>query len=132
MRRSNDLSSYLCCAAKAANCLAHQLSGPNRAIGFQLKSELVSALLVAFEGLIRVNGVRDGVLGLDILTDPPARLHIPVSTLRPEAQVVARRLARFAPAVSPLFERISTEQREKLARCASRSHHRKCSTSEEN
>ena len=120
MRRDNDLSSYLCRAAKAANCLAHQLNGTNRVIGFQVKSELVSALLVAFEALIRVNGVRDGILGLDILTDPPARLHIPLSALRPEAQEVACRLAICAPAVGPLGARIKPEQRQSLNKLTSR------------
>jgi len=115
MSKNDDLSLSLCRAAKAINFLAHQLGGTNRAIGFQVKSELVSALLVAFEGVVKVNGVRDGILGLDIMTEPAARLHVPLSALRPEAQIVARRLASCAPAVGTLRERLNADQSQSLA-----------------
>ncbi len=105
MRQNKRLSWYLCRAAKAANLLAHQLSGNQRSIGFQVKADIISFLLVAFDELVKVNGVRDNILGLDVLADgAPVRLHIPLSALRPDAQAIALRLARNAPAVAPLGE----------------------------
>jgi hypothetical protein len=124
MSRNKNLPSYLCRAAKAVNCLAHQLNGAQRSIGFQVKADLISMLLVAFDGngLVRVNGVREGILGLDIVADEGrVRLHIPLCDLSPDAQLIARRLSSGAPAVGPLADRLKPEQHKCLANAGRRS-----------
>src|ERR1022692_2568623 len=113
MGQNDDLFACLCRAASAVNYLAHQLGGANRGVGFQVKSELCSAVLMGFEDQIKVNGIRGGILGLD-LTDS-VRLHCPITALRPEARAIARRKARSAPAVSPIRDLLNPAQLQGLA-----------------
>ena len=89
-----------------ANRLAKQLSGRDRALAYQIKSEALSALVVS--RVATVNGLRpDNTLGFDFFS---ARLHCPYSSLTSQAQAIVRREARSAPAVAPLSARLNEEQ----------------------
>jgi hypothetical protein len=97
-------------AAHAANRLAHSLTGPDRACAFSLKSSILNVLILC-EGAVRINGKHDNIVGLDIiLSEPPSRLHCPVSSLSPEAQAIVRRQPKSIPAMAPLSARLNEDQ----------------------
>lgn len=95
--------------AHMANRLAKQLSGPDQALAYQIKAAACSALII--DGSASVNGVRaNDILALDILSNPPSRLHIPLMKLQAEARARVRSLIDSAPAVAPLSECRGSEQ----------------------
>jgi hypothetical protein len=97
-----------------ANRLAKQLSGRDRALAYQIKSAALSALILA--GAANPNGLRpDATVGLDLLSDPQCRLHVPISQLQPEAQAIVRRQTGSIPRVASLAERLTPEQMNSLA-----------------
>ena len=95
--------------AHLANSLAKKLRGPKRADAYHIKDVALSALIL--DGAVKVNGTRaKAVVGLDILSDPPSRLHIPLSRLQPEAQALLRKCVTSVPAKAPLFQCLSPDQ----------------------
>jgi hypothetical protein len=89
-RRAEIQDLYLESLAKAVhmvNRLAKMLDGSGRYVAYQAKASLCSALIIA--GAARPNGVQDNrIVGLDILTVPITRVHIPLQHLSWEAQAV--------------------------------------------
>src|ERR1035438_9778443 len=76
-----------------ANRLAKQLSGRDRALAYQIKSEALSALVVS--GVATANGLHpDNTLGLDFFS---SRLHCPYSSLTPQAQAKIDRRSGSVP-----------------------------------
>jgi len=97
--------------AHLANHLAHQLTGEDRAIAYQIKSSILSFLIVS--GAADVKCIRpDNTVCLDILTDPQVcrRMHAPVSQLQSDAQVIVRRKGRSIRTVAPLSQCINANQ----------------------
>ena len=75
----------LCQVAWLSNALAKQLTGTERALAYQIKAEACSSLII--EGGASVNGIwPNGIIALSLLSDPPSRIHIPRSHLRPDAR----------------------------------------------
>ena len=95
--------------AHLANSLAKKLRGPKRADAYHIKDVALSALILY--GAVKVNGtLTNAILGLDILTDPPSRIHIKLSDLQPEAQALIRKSVTSVPAKAPLFQLLSPDQ----------------------
>lgn len=91
--------------ALLANRLAKQLSGRDRAIAYQIKSEALSALVVS--GAANPNGIRpDKTVGLDFFG---SRLHCPLSNLSPDAQALIGRCDSI-PATAPLADLLTSSQ----------------------
>ncbi len=89
----------LCRVATLSNSLAHQLTGRARVLAFKIKAEACSSLIL--NGGAVVNGVwPTGIVALDLLSDPVARVHVPRAHLSPAARVAVIRQASTAPAVS--------------------------------
>jgi hypothetical protein len=106
----------LCQVAFVANRLAKQLSGRNRALAYEIKSSIVSLLIVA--GVASANGIRpDATVGLDIDVGdrPRTRLHVPLSELQPAARAIIEEQIEDVPTVSPLASRLSSDQLSRLA-----------------
>src|SRR5713226_7314667 len=81
-----------------ANRLAKQLSGRDRALAYQIKSQALSALVVS--GVATVNGRHpDNTLGIDFFS---SRLHCPYSRLTPQAQSMIDRRSWPVPATTPI------------------------------
>ena len=99
----------LCQVALLANRLAKQLSGRDRALAYQIKSEALSALVVS--GAANANGMRpDNTVGLDFFG---SRLHCPLSNLTPQAHAIIERSGRI-PTTTRLSDLLSHAQRESL------------------
>jgi len=99
--------------AKFANLLAKQLDGSARLEVYRIKSDTLSLLLIKRWAL--VDGVRPGgVVGLTILTTPPVRLHVPISSLAPKAQVLAREQSHTVPAVASIADYLPVNHAHRL------------------
>jgi hypothetical protein len=86
-----------------ANRLAKQLSGRDRALAYQIKSEALSALVVS--GVATANGIHpDNTLGLDFFS---SRLHCPYSSLTPQAQAMINRRTGSVPRTAPIMDLLS-------------------------
>jgi hypothetical protein len=93
-----------------ANRLAKNLSGPDRAIAYRIKSEALSALVV--NGIATVNGYRpNNTLGLDFFD---SRLHCPLSSLTAHAQSVIRQQAGSFSRTAPMADLLSPSGRTAL------------------
>ena len=98
----------LCRVAELANYLAKQLSGPARTLAYRIKAEACSSLILT--GGATVNGVwPDGIVALDLASDPPARLHVRKSHLTPAAREALMPQAASAPVVERLGDRFGQE-----------------------
>ncbi len=103
-----------------ANRLAKQLSGPDRALAYQIKSEALSALVV--NGAATVNGYRpNNTLGLNFFN---SRLHCPMSSLTTQAQSVIERQSDSFPRTAPIADLLSAGQLSELAKSARRRNER--------
>src|SRR3977135_4119734 len=86
-----------------ANRLAKQLSGRDRALAYQIKSEALSALVVS--GVATANGHHpDNTLGLDFFS---SRLHCPYSSLTPQAKSMIDRRSGSIPRTTPMVDLLS-------------------------
>lgn len=86
-----------------ANRLAKQLSGRERTLAYQIKSEALSALVVS--GVATANGIHpDNTLGLDFFS---SRLHCPYSSLTPQAQAKIDRGSAPVPRTVPMIDVLS-------------------------
>jgi hypothetical protein len=93
----------LCEVARISNWLAKRLTGSEREQAYRIKDHAISSLIVG--GWAFVNGKRvNDTIGLEFPTDPPTRLHIPLTHLRPEARARVLKSASSAPVVAPLLE----------------------------
>lgn len=93
-----------------ANRLAKQLSGPDRALAYQIKSEALSALVV--NGAATVNGYRpNNTLGLNFFN---SRLHCPLSSLTTEAQAMIERQSDSIPRTTAFADLLSLAARTTL------------------
>jgi hypothetical protein len=93
-----------------ANRLAKQLSGKDRAVAYQIKSEALSALVVS--GVATANGLRpDNTLGLDFFN---SRLHCPYSSLTVQAQTMIDRRSGSIPRTAPMIDLLSASARSSL------------------
>jgi hypothetical protein len=94
---TTDQLQALCRLATLSNYLAKKLDGYDRALAYRLKTEALSALITG--GWATPNGAPvQGIVGLDIASNPPARLHIPLHYLSPEARTrVCEQLHLIAP-----------------------------------
>jgi hypothetical protein len=80
-----DLRETLCRVARTANRLAKVSFGRNRAEAYKIKVAALNSLIE--RGWAIANGIdRDGVVGLDIASDNPLRLHIPSVFLSVQAR----------------------------------------------
>jgi len=81
-------------AAKLSNFLAHQLEGTNQDIAFEAKTKLASISII--EGHAQPNDYYAyGIVGIDIGSDPPTRLHLPLNKLEPAARrIILKNLGR--------------------------------------
>lgn len=96
-------------AAHLANSLAKQLKGNHKLLAHRIKAECVNALVLSNACI--PNGVRaDAILGLDILSNPPSPIHIPLWHLQPEAQAMMRRSVTSVQAKAPLSQRLGPDQ----------------------
>jgi hypothetical protein len=93
-----------------ANRLAKQLSGRERALAYQIKSEALSALVM--NGVATVNGFHpDNTLGLDFFN---SRLHCPYSSLTPQAQSMIDRRSGSIPRTTPMVDLLSPAELDSL------------------
>jgi hypothetical protein len=93
----------LCEVAQMSSWLAKRLAGSERVQAYRIKSRAISSLILA--GFARVNGVRaNGTVALEFPTDPPTRLHTPLTHLCLAARARIVEGAATAPVVAPLSE----------------------------
>jgi len=85
--------------ARFANALAKCLDRtPHRVLAYRIKCAALSGLIL--RGWATPNGVYpDGTVGIDIHSDPPSRLHVPLVYLDPDAQAVINGAASTTPAI---------------------------------
>lgn len=100
----------LCHVAIMANRLAKQLTGINRALAYQIKSEALSTLIVS--GVAIPNGFHpDNIVGLDVLY---TRLHCPCSSLSKKAQILVDLGRPSVPRTAPLVDLLNPSEVESL------------------
>jgi len=105
---ASGLIDTLCRLAKISNHAAKKLNGPGRTWAYRVKCEILSTLIVA--GMVRLTGKwPNGILALDIISDSPLRLHVPLNELRPEAQTLIASLSAAVPCTAPLHEHLTNK-----------------------
>ncbi len=93
--------SIVCAALRRSNHLAKQLTGLQQYDAYRTKADLVSVLVLA--GCAKVNGIQaHGVVGLNVLSEPIARVHVPLRHLHPDAQIILYQQMTSALDVAPL------------------------------
>lgn len=89
--------------ALASDALAKQLGGHYRSAGYRIKARACSALLL--EGLACPNSWGlDDIVGLDILSAPPIRIHIRRAHLSREARLLIDQARPQLPRVASLAD----------------------------
>ena len=100
-------------AAHEVNSLAKRLKGPDRRAGYSVKAGILNALVLI--GATRVNGISaDNIVGLDILTEPPTRLHIPLWVFEDDVRVEIMKEIESAHVVASLRDRLGLEQARRI------------------
>ena len=100
----------LCKVARLSNVLAKKLTGPAQTLAYRIKAEACSSLLLA--GRADMNGVWPGdIVALNVLGNPPSRIHIRRSHLTRQAREIVDRAAGSVPAVSRLGDSVDIQRR---------------------
>ena len=97
--------------ARLSNNLAKQVTGAARTLAYKIKAEAISSLIVA--GGASMNGIwPGGIIALDLVGIPAARLHIRRSHLTREAREFLDYQAASVPAVYRLGDHVQVRRGE--------------------
>lgn len=95
--------------ATLSNLLAKRLTGETRTLAYRIKAEALSSLIVA--GGARMTGIwPSGIIALNLVGNPAARLHIRRSHLTREARKLLDCQAAFVPTVCRLGDFVQIQR----------------------